>query len=125
MCYSYFYKEIPHPWLQVKCLEILKFLKPPTDISTITKINDVLSNILAHTPVTKNVNKNNASHAILFEAMKLIIIYKDIVNKVLKSQSIALLEMFITVKEPNIRYLALECVASFSHLPYSEIIIVD
>jgi len=85
----------------------------------------VLSNILAHTPVTKSVNKNNASHAILFEAMKLIIIYKDIVNKVLKSQSIALLEMFIAVKEPNIRYLALECVASFSHLPYSEVIIVE
>ena len=60
-------------------------MKPPTDISTVTKINDVLSNILAHTHVTTIVNKNNVSHAILFEAMKLIIIYKDVVNKVLKN----------------------------------------
>jgi len=78
---------------------------------------------LTHTPVTKSVNKNNASHAILFEAMKLIIHYKDVIDKSLKTQSIALLEMFITVKEPNIRYLALECVAEFSNLPYSEVII--
>jgi AP-2 complex subunit alpha len=57
--------------------------------------------------------------------MKLIIVYKGIINKQLKSQSISILELFITVKEPNIRYLALECVAAFSNLPYSEVIIQE
>ena len=55
----------------------------------------------------------------------MIIAYKDIINKQLKSQSISILELFITIKEPNIRYLALECVASFSNLPYSEVIIQE
>ena len=36
-----------------------------------------------------------------------------------------MLETFISVKEPNMRYLALECVAAFSHLPYSEVIIQE
>lgn len=75
--------------------------------------------------MTKNENKNNASHAILFEAMKLIITYKDIIRNVLKTQAITLLEMFITVKQANIRYLALDAVASFSHLAVSEKIIIE
>jgi len=48
-------------------------------------MNEVLENILSKTEVTKSVNKNNATHAILFDAMKLIIAYKDIVDKKLKT----------------------------------------
>ena len=32
----------------------------------------VLQRILLHTDVVKNVNKNNASHAVLFEALALV-----------------------------------------------------
>ncbi|KAL0369577.1 UNVERIFIED_CONTAM: AP-2 complex subunit alpha-1 [Sesamum angustifolium] len=48
------------------------------------------------TDVVKNVNKNNASHAVLFEALAL---------------CVALLGKFIAVREPNIRYLGLFLIA--------------
>lgn len=35
-------------------------------------INQVLQRILMGTDVVKNVNKNNASHAVLFEALALV-----------------------------------------------------
>ncbi len=58
--------------------------------------------------MTKNVNKNNSDHSILFEAMNLVIHYKGAAFEVLRKDIVTLLGKFISVKEPNIRYLALE-----------------
>jgi AP-2 complex subunit alpha len=58
--------------------------------------------------VTKNVNKNNADHSILFEAITLIIHYEDAAWEKLRKDIVAILGRFISVREPNIRYLALE-----------------
>eukprot|EP00262_Sarcandra_glabra_P001601 TRINITY_DN11735_c0_g1_i1.p1 TRINITY_DN11735_c0_g1~~TRINITY_DN11735_c0_g1_i1.p1 ORF type:complete len:762 (-),score=164.52 TRINITY_DN11735_c0_g1_i1:390-2588(-) len=58
------------------------------------------------TDVVKNVNKNNASHAVLFEALALVM-HLD-AEKEMMSQCVALLGKFIAVREPNIRYLGLE-----------------
>jgi AP-2 complex subunit alpha len=54
------------------------------------------------------VNKNNSDHAILFEAINLIIHYKNAAYEVLRKDIVTLLGRFIEVKEPNIRYLALD-----------------
>jgi len=44
----------------------------------------VLVEIVNKTEVTKNVNKNNADHAILFEAINVIIHYKNAAVEVLR-----------------------------------------
>jgi AP-2 complex subunit alpha len=79
--------------------------------NTVLECNDtsfilqVLQRILMGTDVVKNVNKNNASHAVLFEALALVM-HLD-AEKEMMSQCVALLGKFIAVREPNIRYLGL------------------
>lgn len=58
--------------------------------------------------MTKHVNKNNSDHSILFEAMKLVLKYDQYIDPETRSDTVKLLAKFIAVKEPNIRYLALE-----------------
>ena len=67
--------------------------------------------IINKTEVTKNVNKNNSDHSILFEAINLVIHYKSAAFEVLRKDIVSLLGKFISVKEPNIRYLALEAMS--------------
>lgn len=70
--------------------------------------------IVNKTEVTKNVNKNNSDHSILFESINLIIHYKNAAFEVLRKDIVTLLGKFISVKEPNIRYLALETMTKLS-----------
>ena len=58
--------------------------------------------------MTKHVNKNNSDHSILFEAIRLAIMYEHNVPRQTRADTVKLLSKFIGVKEPNIRYLALE-----------------
>lgn len=53
-----------------------------------------------------NVNKSNAQHAIIFEAVALAVAV-DADQEVL-TQAVGLLGKFISVREPNIKYLGLE-----------------
>ncbi|CAI7899197.1 unnamed protein product [Closterium sp. NIES-54] len=69
----------------------------------------VLARILQGTEVVKNVNKNNAAHAILFEALALAM-HMDAEREVM-AHCVGLLGKFLGVREPNIRYLALENMA--------------
>jgi AP-2 complex subunit alpha len=88
---------------------------PPAEGSNdLTKLNDILLEIVNKTEVTKNVNKNNSDHSILFEAINLIIHYKNAAYEVLRKDIVTLLGKFISVKEPNIRYLALEIMSKLS-----------
>ena len=64
-----------------------------------------------NTKVTKHVNKNNSDHSILFEAMNLAIAYEHHCDRKTRTETVKLLSKFIAVKEPNIRYLALESLA--------------
>jgi AP-2 complex subunit alpha len=95
----------------VKLLQILQHFKPPSDASLRARMDEVLERILTKTEVTKSVNKNNADHAILFEACNLIIYHCSLPNKMgndnLRDQAAAQLARFISVREPNIRYLGL------------------
>ncbi|KAK6788013.1 hypothetical protein RDI58_016538 [Solanum bulbocastanum] len=102
---EYTYYGIPSPWLQVKTMRSLQYFPTIEDPSTRRSLFEVLQRILMGTDVVKNVNKNNASHAVLFEALALVM-HLD-AEKEMMSQCVALLGKFIAVREPNIRYLGL------------------
>ncbi|CAN4098957.1 unnamed protein product [Withania somnifera] len=103
---EYTYYGIPSPWLQVKTMRALQYFPTIEDPSTRRSLFEVLQRILMGTDVVKNVNKNNASHAVLFEALALVM-HLD-AEKEMMSQCVALLGKFVAVREPNIRYLGLE-----------------
>jgi AP-2 complex subunit alpha len=90
------------------------FPAPSDKSSDLIKINEILSDIVNKTEVTKNVNKNNSDHSILFEGINLIIHYKTSAYEVLRKDIVTILGKFIAVKEPNIRYLALETMSKLS-----------
>ncbi|KAL8496454.1 hypothetical protein ACS0TY_020244 [Phlomoides rotata] len=103
---EYTYYGIPSPWLQVKTMRALQYFPTIEDPNTRKSLFEVLQRVLMGTDVVKNVNKNNASHAVLFEALALVM-HLD-AEKEMMSQCVALLGKFIAVREPNIRYLGLE-----------------
>lgn len=103
---EYTYYGIPSPWLQVKTMRALQYFPTIEDPTARRALFEVLQRILMGTDVVKNVNKNNASHAVLFEALALVM-HLD-AEKEMMSQCVALLGKFIAVREPNIRYLGLE-----------------
>jgi AP-2 complex subunit alpha len=111
---DYLYYNTPCPWLQVKLLKILQHLPAPSDASILAELSENLERIMTRTEVTKSINKNNADHAILFEAINVIIHYHKIVSPSLKSQCVDLLGKFISVKEANIRYFGLETMAKLA-----------
>ncbi|CAG9313359.1 unnamed protein product [Blepharisma stoltei] len=114
---DYLYYQTPCPWLQIKLLKLLQMFPYPTEPRICSDINEVLEKITSQTEVTKNVNKNNTDHGILFEAINLMIHYKDNIPESLRTQCSALLGRFISVKEPNIRYIGLETMAKLAEHP--------
>ncbi|KAL5063156.1 hypothetical protein RYX36_024893 [Vicia faba] len=87
-------------------MRALQYFPTIEDLNTRRSLFEVLQRILMGTDVVKNVNKNNASHAVLFKALALVM-HLD-AEKEMMSQCVALLGKFIAVREPNIRYLGLE-----------------
>lgn len=83
----------------------------PRDRSTIDEIDSLIKRTYASTEVTKHVNKNNSDHSILFEAIKLTMRMGEYASKENIRSSVLLLVKFTGVKEPNIRYIALECLS--------------
>ncbi|CAH8273135.1 unnamed protein product [Arabidopsis lyrata] len=86
---EYTYSGIPSPWLQVKAMRALQYFPTIEDPSP--------SAILMGTDVVKNVNKNNASHVVLFEALSLVM-HLD-AEKEMMSQCVAFLGKFISVRK--------------------------
>jgi len=101
------------PWLQVKCFRFLQFYPPPQQTE---KLKRILQTILQNTEVTTNVNKNNADHAILFEAINMIIHLNINGENMLNEEAMTYLLKFIAVKEPNIRYLGLEAMTRLAKI---------
>eukprot|EP00828_Plagiopyla_frontata_P033554 TRINITY_DN4358_c0_g1_i10.p1 TRINITY_DN4358_c0_g1~~TRINITY_DN4358_c0_g1_i10.p1 ORF type:complete len:861 (-),score=104.07 TRINITY_DN4358_c0_g1_i10:110-2692(-) len=122
---EYQYYATPNPWLQVKLLKLLQTMPPPNDDTVYHKLIEILVRIIKRTEVTKKVNKNNADHGILFEAANLVIYYNQQIPNDLRNETITLLGIFITVREPNIKYLALETIAKFHNTPYAEKVITE
>mmetsp|Transcript_28079 Transcript_28079/g.53476 ORF Transcript_28079/g.53476 Transcript_28079/m.53476 type:complete len:1010 (+) Transcript_28079:139-3168(+) len=109
------YYQIPSPWLQIKLMRCLQYFPVPEDNSVRSKLLSVLQRVLQGSEVVKNVNRNNATHAVLFEAISLVM-YLDSEQE-LVVQCTALLGKFLSAREPNIRYLALENMARLAALP--------
>ncbi|KAH9950343.1 Adaptor protein complex AP-2 alpha subunit [Amylocystis lapponica] len=109
---TYAYYKVPSPWLQVKLLRLLQYY-PPTDDPTLQKImHEVLNTIMNNcAEPSRNVQHNNAQHAVLFEAISLAI-HLD-TNSPLVTTAAVLLARFISSKETNVRYLGLD---TMSHL---------
>ena len=63
-----------------------------------------------------NVNETNASHAVLFDAVNLIILYGGDADARLREGAIKRLGQFISVRDGNIRYLGLESMARLAKL---------
>lgn len=72
------------------------------------EINTIIRKVFTQTEVTKHVNKNNSDHSILFEAIRLGMSIGDACTTENTRDSIKLLAKFIGIKEPNIRYVALD-----------------
>ena len=105
---DYMYHSVACPWLQVKILRLLQqFPMPPTEAMR-ARLNELLLHIMNKTEVTKSVNRNNAEHCVLFEAIDLIIKQGELSLPELRIKAITHLSKFINIKEPNIRYLGLE-----------------
>lgn len=60
------------------------------------------------TEVTKHVNKNNSDHSILFEAMRLTLMMGEEAKKENVTETVQLLAKYVSLKENNIRFLALD-----------------
>ena len=125
---DYYYYMTPCPWLQVKILQILQLFAPPAqNPDLISAVVSQIKRIYKYVEVTKHVNKNNSDHSILFEAINLAIMYEHHVPRQTRGETVRLLAKFIGVKEPNIRYLALECMAKLKpiHLEADRNLIKD
>eukprot|EP00878_Enallax_costatus_P038873 GHUV01044361.1.p1 GENE.GHUV01044361.1~~GHUV01044361.1.p1 ORF type:complete len:317 (+),score=114.18 GHUV01044361.1:444-1394(+) len=115
---DYTYYGIASPWLQAKVLRTLQYFPSPEGTAAQRQLHDVLVaifNSCAETGKSSTVNKTNAQHAILFEAISLILALDC--SKDLLASSVTTLGRFLSVKEPNIRYLALENLTRLALVP--------
>jgi len=117
---EYLYYRTSCPWLQVKLLRFLQYYPPVESSSQRDNLREILDTILTKTEVTQSVNKNNADHSILFEAVNVVIHYNiQGASRIsgLHKKTTELLAKFISVKEPNIRYLGLEMMSRLAKVP--------
>ena len=112
---QYTYYGIPSPWLQVKALRLLQYFPPTEDPTSVVRLTDILTQCINGVNNAKNANKSNAQHAVLFEAIALCLHME--VDQELLSQSVALLGKFLTMSDPNIKYLALENMSRLALVP--------
>lgn len=109
---EYLYYRTPSPWLQIKLLKFLQFYPAHQEAQIIT----IVQKILTDTDVSDSINKSNADHAILFEAVNLIVSWGSSGPIALRDGAMRLLGKFISVREPNIRYLGLMTMAKLAQL---------
>mmetsp|Transcript_29697 Transcript_29697/g.69658 ORF Transcript_29697/g.69658 Transcript_29697/m.69658 type:complete len:992 (-) Transcript_29697:255-3230(-) len=127
---EYLYYRTPSPWLQIKLLKFLQLY--PHAITPdgangsangggaakpyVSQLTSVVSKILTETDVSDSINKSNADHAILFEAVNLIVCWGPAGPVQLRDGAMKLLGKFISVREPNIRYLGLMTMARLAQI---------
>lgn len=121
---EYLYYRTPSPWLQIKLLRFLQLYPQALHSGNangsqdqhIQQLVSVVSKILTETDVSDSINKSNADHAILFEAVNLIVTWGSAGPSQLREGAMKLLGKFISVREPNIRYLGLLTMAKLAQL---------
>lgn len=112
---DYTYYGIPTPWLQVKILRTLQYFPAPENPSVLKNLRNVLKEILSGNDAVKNPNKNNAVNAIFFEAAGAAV---SIGDEELTPTVVDLMVKFLSLRESNFRYLALENLSRLSQSYY-------
>nr|CAG4638245.1 EOG090X0109 [Cyclestheria hislopi] len=118
---DYTYYFVPAPWLSVKLLRLLQNYPPPDDAGVRGRLTECLETILnkaQEPPKSKKVQHSNAKNAVLFEAISLIIHADSDPNLLVRACN--QLGQFLSHRETNLRYLALESMcllatSEFSH----------
>ncbi|VDK48886.1 unnamed protein product [Anisakis simplex] len=118
---DYTYYFVPAPWLCVKLLRLLQNYPPPEDPSNKSRLLECLEGILnkaMDAPKSKKVQHSNAKNAVLFESIALIIHMDSEQNLLVRACN--QLGTFLSHRETNLRYLALESMcllatSEFSH----------
>eukprot|EP00980_Cylindrotheca_fusiformis_P006242 scaffold1336_cov158-Cylindrotheca_fusiformis.AAC.4 len=124
---EYLYYRTPSPWLQIKLLKYLQLYPqalnsgqekgaPKGTREHIGQLTTVVSKIMTETDVSDSINKSNADHSVLFEAVSLIVTWGSTGPAQLREGGMKLLGKFISVREPNIRYLGLLTMAKLAQL---------
>lgn len=126
---EYLYYRTPSPWLQIKLLKFLQLYPQALaqaengsnsadsgNGSHISQLTSIISKILTETDVSDSINKSNADHAVLFESVNLIVCWGSSGPQQLRDGAMKLLGKFISVREPNIRYLGLLTMAKLAQL---------
>jgi hypothetical protein len=105
------------PWLQVKLLKLLQYFPPTQDKSTAARLSHVIAEIINRTVITQNLNKDNADHAILFEAINLVVSLARRGTPLHLEETCKLLGKFVAIRDPNFRYMGLEAMRKLALLP--------
>ncbi|KAJ8894951.1 hypothetical protein PR048_000258 [Dryococelus australis] len=121
---DYTYYFVPAPWLSVKLLRLLQNYPPPEDPGVRGRLNECLETILnkaQEPPKSKKVQHSNAKNAVLFEAISLIIHNDTEPNLLVRACN--QLGQFLSNRETNLRYLALEsmCLLATSELSHEAV----
>ena len=112
---DYVYYGVPAPWLQVKLLRIMSCFNLIGDARLASGVTALLAKILRDCAETaKSINKNNALHSVLFEALTVVM---QMDSAALVGEAVAQLGRFIAAREPNTRYLGLANMGRLSILP--------
>lgn len=116
---DYTYYFVPAPWLSVKLLRLLQNYTPPSEEpgvrGRLSECLETIFNKAQEPPKSKKVQHSNAKNAVLFEAISLIIHNDSEANLLVRACN--QLGQFLSNRETNLRYLALE---SMCHLATSE-----
>ncbi|KAJ7634306.1 adaptin N terminal region-domain-containing protein [Mycena polygramma] len=99
-----------YAYYKSKLLRLLQYYPPSDDPNIRSVLHQVLQTIMNNSAEpSRNVQHNNAQHAVLFEAIGLAI-HLD-TNSPLVGTAAVLLARFISSKETNVRYLGLDTMA--------------
>lgn len=117
---DYMYYFVSAPWLSVKLLRLIQSYPESEDNSVNERLKEALDTILnraGEPPKSKKVQHSNAKNAVLFEAISVIIHYDS--DAALMVRSCNLLGGFLTSRETNLRYLALESMTKLAISDFS------
>ncbi|PVU99339.1 hypothetical protein BB560_004334 [Smittium megazygosporum] len=106
---DYLYHSIPAPWLQIKLIRILQYLKPPTDTESLQTLESIIQSIFSKISIYKpNLQSYNIANALIVEAINLTIHLGN--PKALFSSSLSILGKFISARDINLQYIGLDAI---------------